>query len=143
MVGSRLKLPAITREQRFNPLFCICKGSFSEFAVFYRVNSLKLGFPILILRSKEKKVYRRAFGEYRDQKNAKLMERIIYLALMESLRKRVTYLKGEKIITLSDYVRQQKKSAPAVLSVARRQNIPAFHERGIWKIGKGLKGKQK
>ncbi len=107
--------------------------------VLINLELLQLGFPILIIRSKEKNLYRRSFGEYRDEKNAKTMERIIYLALMESLHKRITYLKGEKIITLSDYIKQHKKSAPAVSNAARRQNIPAFREKGVWKISESFK----
>jgi len=99
----------------------------------------KIGFPNLIIRNKEKKVYYRAFDEYRNQKNSKTMERILYLALMESLHKRITYLKGEKIITLSHYIKQHKKSAPAVLNSAKRQNIPAFREKRIWKIGENFR----
>ena len=98
----------------------------------------KLGFPGLIIRNKEKKVYYSAFGEYRDQQKTKIMERVIYLALIESLHKRLTYLKGTKIIALADYIKQQKKSAPAILNAARRQNIPAFREKGVWKIGEDL-----
>lgn len=107
--------------------------------VIINLQLLKLDFPILIIRSKEKKVYRGAFGEYRDKKNAKTMEKIFYLALIESLHKRITYLKAKKIITLSDYIKQHKKSAPAVLNSARRQNIPAFREKGVWKIGESFK----
>jgi hypothetical protein len=54
---------------------------------------------------------------------------------MESLHKRIAYLKGESIIKLSEYVKQQNKSASAILNAARRQNIPAFREKGVWKIG--------
>lgn len=99
----------------------------------------KFGFPCLIIRNKEKQIYYRAFNEYTDQKNTKTMERVFYLALIESLHKRITYLKGEKIINLSDYTKKHKKSAPAVLNSARRQNIPAFREKGIWKIGESFK----
>ncbi len=94
----------------------------------------RLGFPGIIIRDKEKKDYYSTFAEYREKKTAKKMEKIIALALMESLHKRITYLKGEKIITLADYVKQNNKSAPALANAARRQNIPAFRERGVWKI---------
>jgi len=100
---------------------------------------MRLGFPGIIIRNKEKQTYYKAFAEYRDQKNAKTMERIIYLALMESLHKRIAYLKGENIIELSGYIKKHKKSAPAVLNAARRQNIPAFHEKGVWKISQDFK----
>ena len=65
------------------------------------------------------------------------MEKILSLALMESLHKRAAYLKGERIVRLSDHIRQQKLSAPAVTNAARRQTIPAFREKGVWKIGHG------
>lgn len=106
--------------------------------VFVNFQLIRLGFPGIIIRDKEKKRYYKAFNDYRDNNNTRAMEKIISLALTESLHKRVTYLKGEKIIKLSDYTRQQKKSATALLNAARRQNIPAFRERGLWKIGEGF-----
>lgn len=95
----------------------------------------RFAFPGIILRDKEKKDYYKAFGDYRDVKNTKTMEKIIALALLESFHKRTTYLKSEIIITLADYVKKNKKSAPAISNAARRQNIPAFREKGVWKIG--------
>jgi len=94
----------------------------------------RLGFPGIIIRDKEKKDYYDTFSEYRDKKITKKMEKILALALMESLHKRITYLKGEKIVTLSDYTKQNSKSASALSNAARRQNIPAFREKGVWKI---------
>lgn len=95
----------------------------------------RLGFPIIIIRDREKKEYYKSFAEYRDEKNTKTMERVIALALMESLSKRITYLKGQKVITLSEYTKINKWSAPGMINAARRQNIPAFREKGVWKIG--------
>ena len=63
------------------------------------------------------------------------MEKILYLALLESLHKRIAYLKGEKIISLTEYAQKIGKLAPTVLNAAKRQTIPAFREKGIWKIG--------
>ena len=63
------------------------------------------------------------------------MEKIISLAIMESLHKRITYLKGNKIIEAVEYAAKQDKPAPVILNAAKRQTIPAFRERGIWKIG--------
>lgn len=99
----------------------------------------RLDFPIIIIRNKEKKEYYDAFGKYRNKQDIRPMEKIITLALIESLHKRITYLKGEKIITLSEYIKKHKKSAPAITNAARRQNIPAFREKGVWKIGEEFK----
>ncbi len=67
------------------------------------------------------------------------MEKIISLALLESLHKRITYLKGEKIVTVSDYAKKHHKVASALLNAARRQTVPAFREKGAWKIGEKFK----
>ncbi len=98
----------------------------------------RLGFPGIIIRDKEKKDYYGTFAEYRDKKTAKKMEKILALSLMESLHKRITYLRGDKIIALSDYVRTNKKSGPALANAARRQKIPAFREKGVWKISESF-----
>jgi hypothetical protein len=63
------------------------------------------------------------------------MGKILTLALLESLHKRITYLQGKTIISLSEYVLKNKRKAPAVFNAARRQTIAAFREKGIWKIG--------
>jgi len=65
--------------------------------------------------------------------------KIIFLATTESLHKRIAYLKGEKIVLLTNYAKQYKKSITATLNAARRQTIPAFREKNIWKIGEKFK----
>lgn len=95
----------------------------------------KLGFPPIIVRDKEKQDYYKAFVEYKDKKKPNFMEKIVALALMESLHKRIAYLRGEKIIELTQYAKKNNKSAPSVLNAAKRQNISAFREKGVWKIG--------
>ena len=95
---------------------------------------LRLGFPVLIVRNKEKKEYYKAFNDYRNSKKSQTMEKVVVLALMESLHKRITYLAGESIVPLSDVIRDQHVSPSAVLNAARRQTIPAFREKGVWKI---------
>ena len=100
----------------------------------------RLGFPNVIIRDKEKQIYYKSFGEYKDSKKTRTMEKIITLALTESLHKRIAYLQGDKIITLADYAKSQKKSINTLLNAARRQTIPAFREKGVWKIGENKEG---
>ena len=95
----------------------------------------RFGFPNIIIRDKEKQTYYKAFGEYKDSKKTKTMDKIITLSLMESLHKRIAYLQGHKINKLADYAKANKKSVNALLNAARRQTIPAFREKGVWKIG--------
>lgn len=100
---------------------------------------LRLGFPGVIIRDKEKQAYYRAFGEYRDTKKSRAMEKLLALGLMESLHKRIAYLKGENIVTLAEYIKKHGYSPSACTNAARRQRIPAFREKGIWKIGSEFK----
>lgn len=95
----------------------------------------KLGFPSIIIRNKGKDKYYNSFVSYRDSKNTKLMEKILSLSLTESLHKRITYLRGDAIISLTEYAKKVNKRGSAVLNAAKRQTIPAFREKGVWKIG--------
>jgi Fic family protein len=113
--------------------FCDGNGRIGRVIVNYQLG--RLGFPNIIIRDKEKKTYYQAFNEYKDSKKTKTMEKIITLSLMESMHKRIGYLQGDKISTLADYAKENKKSVHALLNAARRQTIPAFREKGVWKIG--------
>lgn len=95
----------------------------------------RLGFPPIIIRDKEKAKYYLAFKEYQDDKKSKIMERILDLAVMESLHKRITYLKGDTIIELVEYAKKLGENVSNLLNAAKRQTVPAFREKGIWKIG--------
>lgn len=113
--------------------FCDGNGRIGRAIINYQL--MRFGFPAIIIRDKEKKIYYKSFDEYRDSKNAKTMEKIINLAIMESLHKRIAYLRGEAITALSDFARTNKRSINTLINAARRQTIPAFREKGVWKIG--------
>lgn len=95
------------------------------------------GYPPLIIRNKGKKdFYYPAFREYQDDKKQDGMEDLLALSLIESLHKRITYLKAQQIIPLKEYADSNNQSINAALNMARRQTIPAFREKGKWRIGK-------
>lgn len=113
--------------------FCDGNGRIGRVLINYQL--LQLGFPRIIIRDKEKKDYYKAFVDFRDRKDSRTMEKVLLLAVQESLNKRITYLKGETVVTLTDYAKEHELSSSSLLNAARRQNISAFREKGVWKIG--------
>jgi len=97
------------------------------------------GFPPIIVRNKEKETYYKAIRSYDDSQNFKPMIRVVELVALESLHKRLAYLNGLEIIPLAKYAennQSNQSSFHSLLNSARRQTIPAFREKGVWKIGK-------
>lgn len=106
--------------------------------VLINLQLLKMGYPQIIIRNKEKKYYYAAFRQYEDHGNQKPMQYVLYLALAESLHKRIAYLEGKEIIELSEFAKKSDESIHSLLNKARRQTIPAFREKGVWKIGSDI-----
>ena len=118
----------------FETIHPFCDGNGRMGRVLINLQLLSLGLPRIIIRNKEKSVYYQAFREYNDKQDTKIMEKILALTLVESLHKRVAYLKGEHIIPLSEYIKKHSLESSAVTNAAKRQSIPAFREKGVWKI---------
>ncbi len=119
--------------------FCDGNGRIGRVLINYQL--MQLGFPPIIIRDKEKAVYYKSFGEYRNsnKKKTSIMDKVLSSALMESFHKRIAYLNGEKIIRLAEYAEKKKQPLNIFLNKAKRQTIPAFREKGVWKIGSEYK----
>ena len=63
------------------------------------------------------------------------MEEMVGKALTNSYYKRLAYLEGKEIITLSDFAKENKISHSNLINKAVRQTIEAFLEKNVWKIG--------
>lgn len=120
---------------RFETIHPFCDGNGRMGRVIINFQLYRLGLPPVIIRDNEKERYYQAFRDYLDRRRSQTMERILALALLESMHKRLAYLRGDAIVRLADYVRRRGLSAPGVTNAARRQTIAAFREKGVWKIG--------
>ena len=82
--------------------FCDGNGRIGRVVMNYQLESL--GYPPIIVQNKEKKFYYDAFRLYRDEGNIAAMEKIILLGLIESLHKRIAYLRADEIVWLDTCV---------------------------------------
>jgi len=120
---------------QFETIHPFCDGNGRVGRVLINLQLQEYGYPNIIIRDKEKQLYYKTFGLYRDTKSVKAMERVVYLALAEGLHKRLAYLGGLQILTLSVYAKQQNVPLAGLINSGKRQTIPAFREKGVWKIG--------
>lgn len=96
-----------------------------------------MGYPPIIIRNKEKQDYYKALQAYDDKGNTKPFEHIFALLLKESFHKRLAYLEGDDIVLVSDIGKNHPMHSPqAIANAAKKQSLPAFRERGRWKVGK-------
>lgn len=118
--------------ERIHP-FCDGNGRIGRVLMNYQL--MRQGFPAVIIRDKEKGIYYQSFREYDANRQVQRMEKIVAFALMESLHKRIAYLQGQEIVTLAEYAKKHDLVLNGLINAARKQTIPAFRERGRWKIG--------
>ncbi len=128
-------LDTLTRfHLEFEHIHPFCDGNGRIGRVLINLQLKQYGFPPLIIRNKEKQNYYKGLQVYDASSNTKFMEKIVALALLESLHKRVAYLEGAKIIPLGEYAKKNGVNLPTLNNAAKRQTIPAFREKGVWKI---------
>ena len=115
--------------ERLHP-FIDGNGRIGRVIVNWQLKQLKL--PPIIVRSESKITNYYPFLSKTDYNG---LTKIWNLLLSESLNKRLAYLSGRKIITLSEYAKTNtKNSLSSLINKANRQTIPAFRIRGVWNI---------
>ena len=137
--NSDVKMPHLHKVARFHAEFenihPFLDGNGRMGRVINNLLFMKFGFPPMIIRNKEKDTYYQALRSYDASHTIQPIIRIFEIALLESLHKRIAYLDGSHIIPLTEYAKKQTSSPQSLLNAARRQTIPAFREKGVWKIG--------
>jgi hypothetical protein len=104
---------------------------------------IREGFVPINIKFVDRQKYYDAFKEFDKKGSTKIMEEIVGKALANSYHKRLAYLEGKKIVTLSEYSKLSKISHSNLLNKAGRQSIEAFLEKGVWKIGVDVKATRK
>ncbi len=124
---------------QFETIHPFCDGNGRIGRVLVNMQLQEFGYPNVIIRDREKHLYYKTFMHFRDTKSTKQMENVLCLALLEGLHKRIAYLEGQEIVTLAAYAQTHSKPLAGLINAGRRQTIPAFREKGVWKIGSAYK----
>lgn len=123
-----------TEFERIHP-FCDGNGRVGRAVLNFQLKGH--GYSPIIVRNKEKQEYYRSLALYEDDGNVKGFEHIVGRLLKESLHKRLTYLRGDEIVALADIAREHSSHSPqSITNAAKKQFLPAFRERGRWKVGR-------
>lgn len=96
---------------------------------------IREGFVPINIKFIDRKLYYEAFKEFDKDSETSIMEEIVGKAITNSYHKRLAYMEGKEIITLSQYAKKEKISHSNLINKANRQTIEAFLEKGVWKIG--------
>jgi len=125
---------------RFETIHPFCDGNGRMGRLIINLQLAALGYPPVIIQNKGKREeYYPIFDEWRDKNKSDKFADYMYLALSESLNKRLAYLRGGEIIKLSAYIKENGLNASATTNAAKRQTVPTFRQEGVWRIGKDFK----
>lgn len=96
---------------------------------------IREGYVSINIKFIDRAQYYDAFKEFDGKGKTSIMEEIVGKAITNSYHKRLAYLEGMEIVTLSEYSKIKDISHSNLINKANRQTIEAFLEKGLWKIG--------
>ena len=118
----------------FEGIHPFCDGNGRIGRVLNNYELIREGYVPINIAFTNRARYYDAFKEFEQQGTTRVMEEIVGRALTNSYHKRLAYLEGQRVISLKEYAKQNSLSYSNLLNKAGRQTIPAFLEKGVWKI---------
>jgi Fic family protein len=125
---------------QFETIHPFCDGNGRMGRVIINLQLAALDYPPVIIPNKGKREnYYPVFDKWRNKRKSDKFADYLCLTLSESLNKRLAYLRGDEIVRLADYAKENGLNASATTNAAKRQTIPAFRQEGVWRIAKTTK----
>ena len=118
----------------FESVHPFCDGNGRIGRAINNFELIREGYVPINIAFADRARYYAAFKEFEEKKTTKVMEEIIGRALTNSYHKRLAYMEGKNIVSLNEYTKINQQSYSNLLNKAGRQTIPAFQEKGQWKI---------
>ncbi len=104
---------------------------------------IQAGYPPIIIQNKSKfSGYYPIFDDYRRSQKYDGFTELFASLLLESLHKRTTLLTAPKIITVSEWAKQNGVAGNSAANKAARQTIPAFRMNEKWMIAADYKNEE-
>ena len=113
--------------------FIDCNGRIGRLLINEQLDLLDLP-PILILNKSKNEEYYPALEEYSKFNKLDQLSEFFAKLLIEALYRRITRLTAPKIVSVSDWAKQNQMSVQSATNKAIRGTIPAFRLRGHWMI---------
>ncbi|MEK7107126.1 MAG: Fic family protein [Patescibacteria group bacterium] len=123
----------------FEDIHPFCDGNGRIGRVLNNYELIREGYVPINIAFVNRARYYDAFQEYEKKGSTNIMEEIVARSLANSYHKRLAYLEGKTIISLNEYAKRHNLSHSNLLNKAGRQTIPAFLEKGVWKIAADAK----
>ena len=123
----------------FERIHPFCDGNGRIGRVLMDIQLRAHGYPPIIIKNRDKIDYYASLAQYEKDENQQLFENIFGTLMKEAFHKRITYCRSDKIVPLSEIAKIHPLYSPQSLTnSAKKQSLPAFRERGKWKIGKKM-----